>query len=227
LPLCDAVGSQFISDLFPSATGRVVAVWRDDRNGSSDIYAQCLEGDAPVPVTVSLVDVITRPGFTRIEWYVEGGLADPADVQRQSPSGAWEARTTVLPDASGRIVHEDRIAEPGRYGYRLQFHDQGAVFHAGETWVDVLGARGLSIDAPNPVDRDLAISVTLPGAEAARLDLLDVSGRRIDRHQWSAGSIGTWSVDFSASAARMLPGVYFLRLSQGARSVVTRLSVVH
>ncbi len=76
---------------------------------------------------------------------------------------------------------------------------------------------------PNPAVRELVASFTLPSGSPARLQLLDVTGR-----VWLAqdvGNLGTGShlvrLDGSVPA-----GIYWLRLTQGGRSLLARGAVV-
>ena len=75
---------------------------------------------------------------------------------------------------------------------------------------------------PNPADRDLWVSFSLAGPEPARLELLDVSGRRVSERVVTVAPRQT--VDLAAG--RLPSGVYLLRLSQAGRSVVKRVSVI-
>jgi hypothetical protein len=76
---------------------------------------------------------------------------------------------------------------------------------------------------PNPVDRELSVTFSLPGEGPARLELLGVSGRRVIEQ--TVTHRGSETIDL-ASAGRLPPGVYLLRLSQAGRSVVRRVSVI-
>lgn len=90
-------------------------------------------------------------------------------------------------------------------------------------------ARGLALapPAPNPLARDSRIAFTLPAPGDARLEVLDVGGRRVAR--WEAGGLaaGGHAVAWEALAgARALPaGLYFVRLAAGGESRVRRVSV--
>jgi hypothetical protein len=60
---------------------------------------------------------------------------------------------------------------------------------------------------------------------AATLDLLDVGGRRIAAQQVGTLGPGSHRVRLD-SAAAVPPGVYWLRLRQGARTLVARGAVI-
>jgi hypothetical protein len=87
-------------------------------------------------------------------------------------------------------------------------------------------STGLAIQEvrPNPVDRELTVTFTLAGSGPARLDLLDVSGRRMSERSVAGAGLQTVAL---AGAGEFPPGVYLLRLTQGGHSVVKRVSVLH
>jgi hypothetical protein len=77
---------------------------------------------------------------------------------------------------------------------------------------------------PNP-SRGGALTVrfSLPTDAPARLELLDVAGRRIASHDVGAGQ---HTIDFGAGQ-RLEPGLYLVRLTQGANTRTTRVAVLH
>jgi hypothetical protein len=79
---------------------------------------------------------------------------------------------------------------------------------------------------PNPARGGrVAISFELPIGAPARLELVDVSGRKVrDREVGSLGP-GVHVVDLAAGT-RLAPGIYLARLSQGADSRTARIAVV-
>ncbi len=78
---------------------------------------------------------------------------------------------------------------------------------------------------PNPSTTGrLDVRFTLPTAERATLDLIDLAGRVIDRRE-AAASAGRALVRFG-SRAPLAPGLYWIRLRQGARLATTRAVVL-
>jgi hypothetical protein len=90
---------------------------------------------------------------------------------------------------------------------------------------DVLG---FSIEGslPNPSrGSGLAIAFTLPGAEPARLALFDIAGRRVSER--SVGELGAGRHEVNLAAGRRLaPGIYLIKLTQGARSLTRHVSML-
>jgi hypothetical protein len=76
---------------------------------------------------------------------------------------------------------------------------------------------------PNPTRGGaLAVHFSLPTAAPARLELLDVAGRRIASHEVGAGQ---HSLDLGAGQ-HLAPGLYLVRLTQGANTRTTRAVVL-
>lgn len=79
---------------------------------------------------------------------------------------------------------------------------------------------------PNPArGAALAIRFTLAHAGAARLELLDVNGRRVAARDAGAFGPGAHAVTL-APETRLPPGLYFVRLSQGGEALVQRVTVL-
>jgi hypothetical protein len=74
---------------------------------------------------------------------------------------------------------------------------------------------------PNPPSRELRVAFTLARSESTRLEILDVSGRRLLDRDLGVMGPGDHVVTLG-SKPRLSPGVYMLRLSQGSQSVTAR-----
>jgi hypothetical protein len=78
---------------------------------------------------------------------------------------------------------------------------------------------------PNPATRHLAVSFTLPSAEPAWLELIDLSGRRVRHHE--VGQLGPGSHRVDLAAGRMPEaGIYWIRLCQREHALVRKAIVV-
>ena len=79
---------------------------------------------------------------------------------------------------------------------------------------------------PNPTTgRTLAVSFSLPTALPAQLEMLDVMGRLVARREIGALGAGHHVVDL-ASDRPLAPGLYLVRLRQGANARVSRVMVI-
>jgi hypothetical protein len=98
----------------------------------------------------------------------------------------------------------------------------------GTTAVNGGGSVAFALDGarPNPARASrLHVAFTLPTGAHARLQLLDVSGRRVLERE--VGSLGAGRHTVNLAAGRnVVPGVYFVRLVQGANQGTARVAVI-
>jgi hypothetical protein len=79
---------------------------------------------------------------------------------------------------------------------------------------------------PNPTrGSGLNVAFELPNGGGARLELLDVSGRRVLSREVGSLGAGRHTVNLSAGR-KVAPGLYWVRLSQGANQRATRVAVL-
>ena len=79
---------------------------------------------------------------------------------------------------------------------------------------------------PNPSRGEgLSVAFTLPAAAPARLEVLDVSGRRVVAREVGSLGPGRHTLDL-AEGRRLAPGLYLVRLTQGANARVRRVAVI-
>lgn len=178
--------------------------------------------DSPTPTLVSVVNAEALPGFARVTWQVSSGSAGFA-VERCSVDEPWRTIGNVFVDVAGRVVFEDRGVRAGvRYGYRLT----GAGVSGGETWLDIPLALQLSLRGavPNPSPPVLSISFTLPTGAPAYLEVVDAAGRRVASREVGALGAGPHVLGFDRPP--LAPGIYVVRLTQGARRLTARAVVL-
>jgi hypothetical protein len=95
-----------------------------------------------------------------------------------------------------------------------------AINGAGSTAFALEGAR------PNPTSGiGLHVAFTLPTGADARLQLLDVSGRRVLEREVGSLGAGRHTVNLAAGR-KVVPGVYWVRLVQGANQRTARVAVI-
>jgi hypothetical protein len=105
-------------------------------------------------------------------------------------------------------------------GYALVTPAETIVVGGGPLGLELAGAR------TNPVSgRAVRVGFVLPGAEAAQLELFEVTGRRVAAREVGALGAGAHEVDL-AERGRIRPGLYFVRLRQGARQKLARVTVL-
>lgn len=229
LPVCTAPGTQPSPRIAPGEPGTAIVTWYDYRGGitNPDIYAQRIPLDDVVPVTASIVRAEANPSYARIEWALSMTRGALLEIQRRTPSAEWSNVATGTPDGTGRVVYEDRAVVPDHeYGWRLR----GAGIldeHFGEVWLRVPASEilGLGGATPNPAVGELDVTLTLTGSADARLDLLDVGGRRLKTV--SVGELGPGRhLVRLAREGELKSGIYLVRLTSVGRSFVRRLAIV-
>ena len=85
----------------------------------------------------------------------------------------------------------------------------------------VLAVRPLT----SPACAKLEVTCDLPGREPAHVEVYDVSGRLVNRRDVPVASAGTVTIEAGAGA-KLLPGIYWVRLRQAARRPSTRMVAV-
>jgi hypothetical protein len=174
------------------------------------------------------------PTSAHVDWSVNATTGTHAGIYRKDPGGDWAA----LGEAEvvgGHLVYDDATVQSGTgYSYEAVVASQRGETFGGQTFVQVPTTTGVTPPAtvefalrgasPNPVFDRFSVSFVLASDARARLELVDVSGRRLlDREVGSLGA-GEHRVDLSTDG-RVPPGLYFLRLTQGTRSAMSRVAV--
>jgi hypothetical protein len=95
---------------------------------------------------------------------------------------------------------------------------ESAAAAALEPPVLTLALQGL---VPNPPVRDLVVAFSLPNAEAASVELLDLAGRRLRQVEVGSAGPGRHTVSLGATAG-LESGVYWVRLRHGGQSLVSK-----
>ena len=183
--------------------------------------------DAPAGVEVSVQGVDAAVGRVNVAWRVLGDALAYV-IERSAEGGSWTAIARMAPDGIGQVTFEDRAVVPGgRYGYRLRFGSAETLTAAGEVWVTVPTALALAIEPPepNPAVGVLRVSFTVPTSEPATLAMLDISGRHVLVRSVDHQEPGRHTLQV-ADRGTLEPGVYFLRLRQGAVVATARVCII-
>jgi hypothetical protein len=212
-----------------------------DLNGDGVTDAVVADGDTdevsvllgvssgPVPALAAVASVDATPEGVRLVWLASSGPGFTATVYREEPAGDWSALGLVVSDGSGQLTFEDRNVHPGTtYEYRLgQASRAGVVFFAQVTvQVPLVATLSLAGARPNPSRGAVEVSFSLPDAAPARLEMFDVTGRRLlDRE---VGSMGPGAHLIVLEETRSLAsGLYWLRMVRSDRTLVARAALVH
>jgi hypothetical protein len=204
MPLCLAGLAQVTPAVVSDNAGGAIVAWSDSRAlNVPHIYAQRVLAD----------------GTT--QWTADGEPVCTASGSQYGPS--------ICPDgAHGGVLawYDNR----GGAGYDV--YAQRVLWY-GQLGGDVAGVPGdaglalaLSPVHPNPSRGGaLTVDFTLPSAVTASLELLDVAGRRITTRD--VGTLGAGHHVLSVGdGSRLAPGLYLVRLRQGASARVSRAVVL-
>jgi hypothetical protein len=160
--------------------------------------------------------------------FVNPLLVDPlTDLHLQAGSPAINSGVNLGIDAAGQPISgiSDIDGTPRVQGAAIDIGaDEFALGPAGVGSDDPSPGLALEGVRPNPASGRFTVQFTLPSPSPARLELLDVMGRRVA--SWSVGPLGTGRHALDFAAARELgPGIYLLRLIQGTSTRTTRVAI--
>ena len=183
----------------------------------------------PTATLISLVSSRAEPGWVALVWNGAIESGDEIHLYRRTARTGWDEIAALVSGATGALRYDDRAVVPGeRYGYRLGIGRGADEEWTSEAWVEVPAAYALALQGarPNPARGVPVVAFSLPTSGAVTLELFDVSGRRLARERLDGLCPGDHLARLDPGPAALRPGVYLLRLSQGERSRVARLSVI-
>jgi len=199
---------------------RLGTTWQEvatiDTNTWNDIVVTKRPGEAAVFIngTRAFTSQLVGAGRPNSEIVIGGstqGLHRYGDYLKGSIASCtiWRgviADTTVYSRYTGREELFARVGPSGR-------GDTKQVFELAGT-------------APNPVRGTASVTFSLPTSAPARLQMLDVQGRVA----WGmdVGNLGSGrhTIKIGSGGVQPRPGVYWLRLSQGARAQIKKIVVI-
>ena len=223
LLVSSAGGEQDEASLVADGIGGVIVGWGDTRDYAvtfTDIYAQRFSGGGVVATQVSVASTEADVNEVRVRWHVSG--ESRASAERREGDGDWLRRAELTADGTGYMSLVDRDVVPGtRYDYRLSF---AGGTHGGETSITIPALRlALEGARPNPAVGAVMLAFTLPDVSAARLELFDLSGRRLASREVGARGAGRHVERFDGST--LAPGLYWASLTHGGRTLRARIAV--
>jgi hypothetical protein len=205
--------------------GGLIAVWEDARDlANQRIYAGRVLSDGTVGTDLALVSASAAPGLVRLHWLDSDRAVIEAAVERARGATAFVEIGRVQFEA-GHAFYEDRDVIAGEtYRYRLVIAESGGPRIAGEVPLRVPDGARLTLMGfmPNPAVGAARLGYALASGERARLDVIDVAGRMVlERDLDSSPGEHVVALD-----TRLGPGMYMLRLTQGAHTVTARALVM-
>jgi len=213
--------------LYASADGMRPA-WADGRSGDPDVYSafwllgEAVRRIAPMPSEVQPPGVIVR-------WTAPSPRM-LATVYRRMSGGSAVELADIQADAQGVLSYYDIDLVPGyRYHFELAVRSTEGELRVGQQSIDApdaaLAALAIERVAPNPSAGAFRIAFRRPNLAPARIEVLDVSGRRVFG-QDLGGEYGARGVLDIGRQTTLDAGLYLVRLIQGSESVSAKAVVV-
>ncbi len=184
-------------------TNGAIAVWRDNRNGTTntDIYAQLIFKDGSLPVEVSSFDAkALSDGHVLINWETASEKDNAGfEIERRTisddASNTFEVVASYKNDAGLRgssfsntarsYTHIDQVTGAGRYEYRLVDYtlDGQRTAHQPKL-IEVSSATQatkweVSQNYPNPFSQSSTISIETLEQARITIDIFDALGRKV------------------------------------------------
>ena len=177
---------------------------------------------AQPPAVVAFSDVVT------LTWQTTLGPRTPVEVQVARDGGPWATVATVTVDANGRCTYADHTAAPGTdCSYRLATTVNGVRSTSAPVTVNVPAAARFALQGfrPNPSHGAPVVAFGLARRGPARLEVFDLAGRRVWAQAYDELPPGPHLVPLDPGAV-LRPGLVFIRLTQGGRTLGARGIVV-
>ena len=192
-----------------------------------DAWSLQFAPDFVTATTIALLSSEVRSDGVTLKWELSGDAATYVRLERRDDAHDW--RTIETGPVSGSFVTlSDRdVAPGGHYAYRLTAIAGRDVSTSSEVWIDVPAGPSFSLRgfSPNPATREARVAFSLAGRTTATIELIDVGGRRVAARRIEAPVPGAQWIAISPPGG-IPPGLYFVRLTQGSRTLVTRGTVM-
>lgn len=187
----------------------------------------------PIATLLQDFEAVLEKGRVELSWRMSSIDDDVAfAVSRRSSDGEW----TELPsDGVERIdlsftYLDDRVEPDESYVYRVEFESEGSRVLLFQTEAIETPAMPLALEqnVPNPFNPSTEISYYLPDAMNVRLEIYDISGRRVALLSDGLQSKGWQTVHWDGTdtgSRSVASGVYFYRLRAG-KEVISKKMVL-
>ncbi|NOT34000.1 MAG: T9SS type A sorting domain-containing protein [Candidatus Eisenbacteria bacterium] len=224
--VCVASGEQFAPALAPDGNGGAIVTWVDTANqpagGSLLLAGQSV-------IRPQLIETSIDPGRVRFTWSVDRKTPATYRAYRIEEGGELRELATLIPDGRGQIAMEDAQAPEGRevgYSLSVSIGEEERFLTPIRVQVPVTPLELALQRAWSPPGSDvIRIEFALPRGPAPRLELIDVAGRRVASRTLAEYLPGQRSAEIRpASGTRT--GVYFVRLTQGSRTLSRKVVLV-
>ena len=178
--------------------------------------------DRPLPVELSSFTSYVTGNNVELKWTTSSEVNNAGfDIERSDISGIWQkAGFKEGYGNSGTPVNytfTDRNLSPGKYLYRLKQTDINGHFAYfnldGEVTITNPVEFKLSQNYPNPFNPSTKISYEIANAGLVRINVYDITGKKITELVNKVQSPGSYSIDFNGSSYSS--GAYFYKIETG------------
>jgi hypothetical protein len=211
--------------LFANFNG-VYPAWADGREGNPNVYTVSIP--IATPTLASLARSVVAPGRVELTWMASDYVGQSATLERRDATGLWTALGEAIVDGTGAVRFVDEAALAGQtYSYRLALGVPTAPTYSAIAEIRVPFGPSLALEGarPNPAQRELWVSFSLPGSAPATLSLVDIAGRVVRSRE--IGGLGAGSHVVNLGDGPALPaGVYVVVMRSGERVLTRRVSVL-
>lgn len=215
-------GTQRHADLVADGTGGCYVAYVGRGNST---WLTRYDRHGRVPPRLAEATVEAWPGRVVLAWMgAEAPAAELTVERRESGIDAWTSLGHPAERGGGGMSYVDTTVQRGvRYVYRLVL---GTELMSVAAWVNVPASWDLALAAtPNPAHTyQVSVAFTLDGSAPARLEVLDLAGRR--EYARALHGFGAGRHTASLGQARLSPGVHWLRITEGEREANLRVVVV-
>ncbi len=242
---CQAAANQTTPQLAPDGVGGAVIAWKDDRNASSDIYAQRVDaaGHTVVATLLQSYSAAASGAEAIIEWTLSGAAADIEFHilrARAAPDAFVEIASGALSGVPGsplsgngtEFSFTDETCEPGAtYRYRVDAREGGERMTLFETGPVAIPAAPTALyqNRPNPFNPSTTIRYFTSGECDVSLEVYDITGSLVRRLESGRAGAGMHAVEWNGldeRGNRSSAGVYFYRLRAGKDTLSRKMILV-
>lgn len=212
----------------------VVAVGGALENPQQEVTITIIDDDAALPIELTKFDVIANGETLTARWETssEDGNAG-FEIESGSDGLVFETRAWIdgagTSSAPRSYKHSFSASHQGINYVRLKQRDiDGSVTYSDVYQVEVALSEPLQLFAPypNPASDVVTVSFVADADSQGKLELYNLTGRKVHTVQegrYKRGALSSTDLDVSSLPA----GMYFVRLSAGARVQTQALTIRH
>ncbi len=237
VPVSNRAGSNADEVVLVPRTNGGIAVWRDNRNGNNDIYAQLIFRDGSLPIELSNFSLTAKGGKVLLNWETASEkdnagfeverrlISDPNASNKFEVVGSYLLNTSLAGAGFSNTPRDysylDNPAKSGVYEYRLADYslDGERVTHESKTITvsSISNGEEFSVkqNIPNPFNDRTIIPITLSQPAVVECTVTDILGRAIGEQFHSAMESGAHSIILNSSSfgKAHASGVYYYSIT--------------